>query len=111
MRFDDTKEEEVLLDTYSNSKHELTKSLSSVFHTVSKFQVPNIQFYVIRTLSGKGPNIQVRVGCGGCQKSSYPYIPRSGTTFKSCRIQSPSTKYKKEQQYVLNKFIKICGCK
>ena len=45
------------------------------------------------------------------QKSAYPYIPCSGTTLNPAEFNLHVLDPKKEQQYVLNKFINICDCK
>ena len=62
------------------------------------------------TESSKGTIIHV-MAVFGKFKGICTHNPCSGTTSKSSLIQTPSTRSIKEQQYVLNKFIKICGCK
>ena len=54
------------------------------------------------TESSKDPNNHVCVVFG---KFKSLRTPCRGTTFKSRGIQPPRTRSKKEQQYVLNKFI------
>ena len=53
--------------------------------------------------SSKCPNIQCTGGIRQIQKSSYPYIPCSGTTFKTKQIQPPSTTSKKKITAICSK--------
>ena len=97
-----------LLDTYS--KHELTKSLSLFFIQYINFKSRIYSLYVMCTESSKGPNNHVCVVFGKFKSLRTPTFHAVVQLLNPAEFNLHVLDPKKEQQYVLNKFINICGC-